>query len=148
MQNIKKAKKRDHSSPIKDVKWLIYKGLLIAAAMYICYGYLHLSPRVFHIRELLLCICVIVGFAAIIEHHETIKKITDYPDKIILPSPLTLIGGVLTWLMYVKLLLYGINILGANEGGWKTVLPAVIFIIIIEPNIFIHIGRPFYYLEL
>jgi len=146
MQSNKKTNNRDNSSPIKDVKWLIYKVILIGVAMYICYGYLHLSPRVFHIREILLCICVIIGFAAIIEHHATIKKITDYPDKIIIPSPLTLVGGVLSWLMYMKLLFYGFGLLGTE--GWKAVFPIVIFIIILEPNIVIHTSRPFYYLEL
>jgi len=108
MRSNKKTTPRNNSSPMKGELWFIYKWFLIGLAMYLCYRCLHFSPLAFDITEFALCTFVIIGFAAIIKHHATAKKAKDYPDQLIFPSLFVLIGGVLSWLMYTGLILYGI----------------------------------------
>ena len=75
--------------------------------MYLCYRCLHLSSLTFDLVEILLCGLIILGFAAIIEHHTTAKKAKEQPDKLIIPSPLAIVGGMLSWVLYAGVLLYG-----------------------------------------
>lgn len=101
-----KSTNHNNSSTMRDFLWFVYKWFLIGLAVYLCYICLHLSPLTFDLIEIFLCSLIIIGFAAVIKHHDTAKKAREQPDKLIIPSPLAIMGGMLSWVMYAGLLLY------------------------------------------
>ncbi len=157
MQNNKKTTRRNHSSSTRDLLWFVYKRFLIGLAMYLCYKCLHFSPLIYDITELALCSSIILIFSAIISHHATAKKAADYPDQFIFPSPLALIGGGLSWVIYFGLILYGIYQLTFVSGETQKieqiflklaiVPPTVLIIYLIIPDLVKSIISPFSYLK-
>jgi len=88
---------------IKNLLWISYKGLLISLAVYLCYKCLHFSPDI-DSTELVLCVLIIICFAAIIKYHEIAKLTAEHPKQFIKPSKFTMLGGILSLLMYAVLI--------------------------------------------
>jgi len=152
MQDNKTTINHHNSSPTKDFLWSVYKSFLIGLAVYLCYRCLHFSPLAFHIVELVLCIFITIGFTAIIKHHATAKKAKDYPDKPIFPSPLAVAGGALSWLIYLGLILYGIDFvvveLPESIPMMVMIVGGILLIIYpVVPDLLKRIVDPFYYLN-
>jgi len=155
MQSNKKTNNRNNVSPMRDFLWFIYKWFLIGVAVYLCYSCLHFSPLAFHIFELVLCTFVIIGFTTIIKHHATAKKAADYPDQLIIPSLLAVIGGVLSWLIYIRLALYSFHQLTILLGESLILKPSIelvgvvvtLIVYLVAPRLVMSIIDPFSYLN-
>jgi len=120
-------------------------------AVYFCYRCLRFSPLTFHIVELVFCTFIIIGFTAIIKHHATAKKANDYPDKPIFPSPLAVAGGALSWVIYLGLILYGIDLVVELPKSVPRMVMlvggALLIIYPVAPDLLKRIIDPFYYLN-
>jgi len=157
MKNGKKTTHRNHSSFERDELWFIHKWFLIGAAVHLCYRCLHFSPLIFHIVELVLCTFIIIGFGTIIAHHATAKKAADYPDQLIFPSPLAVIGGGLSWVIHIGFVSYGIYQFTFASEEFRTMeqiflklvfIPIIALIIyLMIPNFVKSIIYPFSYLN-
>lgn len=100
---------RNKSSPMRDFLWFVHKWFLIGLAVYLCYKCLHFSSSTFNVLEIFLCTLIILCFATIIKHYATAKKTAEQPDKLIIPSTPAVIGGILSWMIYIGLIIYGIR---------------------------------------
>ncbi len=109
MQDDKKTNNRNHSSLTRNFLWFIYKSFLIGMAVYLCYRCLHFFPSTFNLIEIFLCLLIVLCFTMIIKHYATAKKTAEQPDKLIIPSMPAVIGGILSWMIYIGFIIYGIR---------------------------------------
>jgi len=155
MQSNKKTNNHSNSSPMRDSLWFIYKWFLTGLAVYFCYRCLHFSPLTFHIVELVLCAFVIIGFATIIKHHATAKRAADYPKQLIVPSLPAVVGGILSWLVYIRLAIYFFNQLTIALGEFLVLELSIelvagvvtLIVYLIAPMLVKSIIDPFTYLN-
>jgi len=130
---------------IKNLLWISYKGLLISLAVYLCYKCLHFSPDLDG-AELLLCSLIIICFAAIIKYHEIVKITAERPNQFIKPSKFTMLGGILSLLMYAGLIVRSVFWVSDKLGEpllQLFIIPALFFAYIIASNLINHVFYQF-----
>jgi len=129
MKNNNKTIQPRKPSHIRAILWTVYKSAFIGTAVYLCYQCLHIESD-FTLTELFLCNLVLICFLAIIKYHASLKKIAEQPNQPVVWLPITLVGGVLSWTMYLGL--YAYSLLAFDFMSKKTFYkPYILFLVVI-----------------